>query len=86
MVEPQKLILLKDKFFSDPDWRAMEELILEYIEPLKDMSSVDTTQPAEHVKAEIVGRLKAYESLSKFLKDSQIIKRLKPEQTKSQFT
>ncbi len=76
MVEPQNIKILQDKFFSDPDWVHMEQLLLDYIEPLKDMNSVDTTQPAEHVKAEIIGRNLAYESIDKFIRDNKIVRRL----------
>lgn len=66
---------LKEHFFQDPMWHEVEELILSYIEPLKDMGTVDTTQPAEHVKAEIMGRTMAYNNLARFLSDSQIVGR-----------
>lgn len=65
--------LLIDKFFSDPEWKHIEDLILGYIEPLIDMNTVDYKQPAEHVKAELIGRVLAYQGLSKFLADSKII-------------
>ena len=71
MIDLQKL---KEKFFNDPDWKMMEELILSYIDPMKNMTSVDTTQPAEHVKAEIIARNLAYDSLFTFLADSGIVK------------
>lgn len=66
---------LQAKFFSDPDWSKVEDLILDYIEPLIDMSTVDTTQPAEHVKAELIGRTLAYNKLIDFLNDSKLINR-----------
>ena len=65
---------LIDKFFTDPDWSGVEELILSYIEPLKNMDNVDVNQPAEHVKAEIIGRQMAYECLNKFLNDNKLVK------------
>lgn len=65
---------LREKFYKDPDWKTVESQILSYIEPLKDMGTLDLTQPAEHVKAEIVGRILAYNSLSKFLEESGMVK------------
>lgn len=67
---PQKL---HDKFFTDPDWSLVEKTILDYINPLIEMKDIDITQSAESVKAEVIGRLKAYESLSKFLADTKIV-------------
>ena len=70
---------LQTRFFQDPQWAEMEELILKYVNPLIEMTSVDTTQPAEHVKAEIIGRIYAYNALTDFLKSSKIISRtIKP--------
>ncbi len=69
------LNILKDKFFSDPDWKMMEELLMSYVEPLVDFNTLDIKAPAEHVKAEVIGRMYAYNALSKFLVDSKIINR-----------
>ncbi len=66
---------LHEKFFSDPDWSLVQNAIMGYVEPLIDMSTVDTTQPAEHVKAEIIGRRLAYDALTKFLGDAQFVSR-----------
>ena len=37
------------------------------------MDTVDTTQPAEHVKAEIIGRRLAYEKIKSFLSQTKMI-------------
>ena len=66
---------LQQKFFSDPDWAHIEDMILKYVEPLIDMNTIDITQPAEHVKAEIVGRVLAYNKLTEFLQDSKLVQR-----------
>jgi hypothetical protein len=63
------------KFFSDPDWAQVEKMILDHIEPLLNMTTIDTTQPAEHVKAEIIGRTIAYNSLITFLNQSKLVGR-----------
>ena len=63
------------RFFQDPEWPKVEEMILRYVLPLSDMSTIDLTQPAEHVKAEVIGRIRAYESLTKFLSDTKLINR-----------
>lgn len=61
------------QFFQDPRWTGVEELIREFIEPLKDMSTIDTSKDAETVRAEIIGRMHAYNQLDRFLNQSKII-------------
>jgi hypothetical protein len=61
------------RFYQDPEWYQVEDLILEFINPLLDMSTIDTTQPAEHVKAEIIGRRLSYDSLIKFVRGSGLV-------------
>lgn len=77
---------LQEKFFNDPDWGMMEALIESYIDPLRDMTTVDTTQPGEHVKAEIIARNLAHDSLYKFLGDCKVVKgRILKEKGKNPF-
>lgn len=69
---------LEKKFFNDPDWKQIENMLVGYITPLIDMSTVDTKQPAEHVKAEIIGRTLAYNSIVQFLNNSRVVSRPLP--------
>lgn len=64
---------LKSKFFSDPDWKEVETLLMDFINPLIEMSDVDEKQPAEHVKAEIIGRKKLYKQITQFLSETGIV-------------
>ena len=66
---------LQKSFFQDPRWAEVEDLILNYIEPLTDMNTIDLKQPAEHVKAEIIGRTLAYKSLKDFLESTKVVGR-----------
>lgn len=66
---------LYQKFFSDPDWKEVEDLIMGFINPLIEMSDVDATQPAEHVKAEIIGRQKLHRQMVEFLEQAGIVGR-----------
>lgn len=66
---------LKDKFFSDPDWKLVEDLIHKHIDPLRDMSNIDLSQAAEHVKADLIGRITHYNALSEFLNDTLLVSR-----------
>lgn len=66
---------LQKTFFQDPRWKEVEDLLLSYIEPLTDMNTIDDTQPAEHVKAEIIGRKLAYRSIKEFLDSTKVVSR-----------
>ena len=69
---------LTARFFEDPEWKNVEDMILEHIEPLKDFNTIDLKAPAEHVKAEIVGRMLAYNALREFLRDTKLVNRELP--------
>lgn len=55
------------RFTQDPDWHQVEEVISEFIIPLLSIRDIDVTMPAEDVKAEVIGKLKAYEALEGFI-------------------
>jgi len=67
--------VLRQKFFQDPDWSRVEDMLTSKMEALFDMNTVDLRAPAEHVKAEIVGRTLAYNALAEFLNDTKIVGR-----------
>lgn len=64
---------VQERFFQDPEWHLVTELIEQFIEPLLNMDSIDISQPAEHVKAEIIGRRLAYKQLKDFCEQSKLI-------------
>lgn len=80
MIDPKNQ-KLNDRFFSDPEWANVEAMLFKHIEELKNMSTIDLKQPAEHVKAELIGRQLAYEGLLKFLNDTRFVHRPLPENT-----
>jgi len=65
---------LVKKFFEDPDWKLVEAMIMEFIHGLEDPTTIDTRERAEDVKAEIVGRKIAKESMMRFLTNSGMIR------------
>lgn len=70
------------RFFQDPEWYLVENLLRSKIDALKDMSRIDLSQPSDTVKAEVRGRLEAFKALEDFLADAKAIKRIaeiKPE-------
>lgn len=64
---------LRNKFFADPEWKDIEKVVMGYLEPLLDIETIDMSQPAEHVKAELIGRKMAYDSMYKFLEMAKIL-------------
>lgn len=76
---------VQEVFFKDARWSTVEQLIYEYINPLLDMSTIDTTQPAEHVKAEIIGRRLAYDKLYEFISQSKLVGHARPHIINSPF-
>jgi hypothetical protein len=77
---------LRTVFFEDPRWSGVEELVREFIEPLLDMNTIDTTQDGETVRAEVIGRKLAYKTLNDFLNQAKIVGSPKREDiTKSPF-
>ena len=55
------------RFLEDPEFYQIEEVISEFITPLLSIRDIDVTKPAEDVKAEVIGKLKAYEALEGFI-------------------
>lgn len=68
------LTQLKDKFFTDPDWKQMEELIREYIEPLASSLTINATMSNDQIASEVRGRQLAYKALNDFLESTGILR------------
>ena len=65
---------LKDKFFTDPDWRLMEELIREYIDPLQSVATISSSMSNDEIATEVRGRQIAYSSLNEFLEQTNVLR------------
>ena len=66
--------MIPKRFLQDPDWFQVEEAVLEFINPLLDINTVDTKAPAEHVKAEVLGRKMSYDALIVFVRESGLVR------------
>lgn len=62
------------RFTDDPEWHQVEEVISEFITPLLSIRDIDITMPSEDVKAEVIGKLKAYEALEGFITSKGFIR------------
>lgn len=63
------------KFFQDPDWVLVERMILDYIDPLSNVQSIDSKQSNDVIATEVRGRQIATEKLKLFLNECQILGR-----------
>lgn len=73
MTTPTNVLIAR--FFGDPEWKSVEDMILGHIEPLKDFNTIDLKQSAEAVKAEVIGRMLSYNALIKFLQETKLVNR-----------
>lgn len=62
------------RFLDDPEWVQVEEVISEFIVPLLSIRDIDVNMPAEDVKAEVIGKLKAYEALEGFITSRGLVR------------
>lgn len=62
------------RFLQDPEWYQVEELVLDFINPLLDLKTIDSKQPAEQIKAEVIARGLSYEALVGFARSSGILR------------
>lgn len=74
-ISKQDLQRIHDKFISDPDWKIVEALLNQFIEPLKTVEGIDTKgKTADEVFALVEGRKIAIDCLSNFLSEVKLLK------------
>jgi hypothetical protein len=74
-ISKQDLERIHQKFVSDPDWRIVEQLLEQFVEPLKYVDNIDTKgKTADEVFALVEGRKLAIESLNNFLSEIRLLK------------
>lgn len=83
MITPEEKIRVSDKFFKDGDWYIIEKMLSEYLEPLRDVSTIDSKQSNDVIAAELRGRQITYEQLTKFLRDCRILSKITNNQSNS---
>jgi len=55
-MENKDRIKALQKFFNDPEWYLVEDMLSKNTESLKDVSTIDLSQSAETIKAIVAGR------------------------------
>ncbi len=73
MLNSEQKKIIADKFIADPSWVLVEQMLNEYLEPLKDISSIDTKRSNDEIATEVKGRQITIEQLNKFLSQSRIL-------------
>lgn len=84
-ISKQDLERIHEKFISDPDWKIVEALLEQFIEPLKSIESIDTKgKTSDEVFAELKGNQTTYEALSNFLNETKLLKTSVTKKTQNQ--
>lgn len=74
-ISKQDLQRIHEKFISDPDWRIVETLIEQFIEPLKSIETLETEgKTADQVFAQLEGRKISVNAMSSFLNELRLVK------------
>jgi len=63
------------KFFQDPDWPLVEDILMKFITPLKDTSTINQLLPADEYKAQCIANQQVYVNITKFLRDIGALKK-----------
>ncbi len=65
-----------NKFFQDPDWHLVEQLLSKNSEPLRDIATIDLEQSAETIKAIVAGRQETLKLIDNFKEEVEQIKNI----------
>lgn len=74
-ISKQDLQRIHEKFVQDPDWKIVEALLNQFLEPLLDIRSIETKgKTSDEVFAELMGRKLTADALSNFLSEVRLLK------------
>ena len=65
---------LNEKFFTDPDWPELENVIKEYLAPFKDVMNIKSDLSNDEIASEVRGRQMMIEQLERFLSDTGVVR------------
>ena len=68
----EQLNILNTKFFQDPDWHLVAEMLSEKVEKKRDVATIDLTQSAETIKAIVSGRQELITFVDEFINDVKV--------------
>jgi len=64
------------KFFNDPDFHYVIEMLSENVKGLRDIATIDITESAETIKAQVAGRQETLKVIDSFTKDVEVAKNI----------
>ena len=74
-MDSNKTKVLTARFFEDPEWKHVEDMILVKMEELQEFSQQDLTKHAGRVEVEIEARLLCYNMMKDFLTETKLVNR-----------
>ena len=73
MTDQEKVEKLK-KFVDDPDWHIVEEVFNGFIDPLRNIESIDLKEDSSVIKAEVKIRLETCNRIKSLLQNLGLLK------------
>jgi len=65
---------LHERFFTDPMWPELEELIMEYLAPFRSNTTIVTEGKSnDEIATEVKGRNLMIENLERFFTDTKVV-------------
>lgn len=72
-MDNNKVQVITARFFEDPEWKIVEEMITSKMSSLEEISKKDLDKWAGNVEVEIKGRILAYDLLKDFLAETKLV-------------
>jgi hypothetical protein len=71
--------VLTARFFEDPEWKHVEDMLLAKMASLEEITDKDLKEYRGHIEEQIIGRRLAYNVLKEFLQETKLVnKEIKP--------
>lgn len=64
---------MKDKFFKDPEWHLIEDMFMNYIEPMKSIDNLDINDTDKAVKGEIRAKMQMHAQITAFFEAARTL-------------
>ena len=74
-MDKDKIKLITARFFEDPEWKQVEDIILAKMESLTEFSQKDLEKHFGRVEVEVEARLLCYNILKDFLAETKLVNR-----------
>ena len=65
---------LTNKFFNDPDFKYVLEMLSDKVRDIQLIDTIDIQQSAETIKAQVAGRQETLKVINSFKKDVEVAK------------